>query len=116
MGVGFKPTGLTDSSGGAASSTLAAGTNTTSLTDNGGGTADGTVAAQSTFAGSVAWNGSSVYPSAADEAAITAIALAVRNNMKEVTTALAAQRTLNGVLLDHVASLSAKINSLISNS
>jgi hypothetical protein len=80
--------------------------NTTALTDNGGGTANDTVEAQSTFAPSVAWNGSSVYPSAADATALTAIALAARNNMKEVTTQLAIQRTAN-------AALEAKINAII---
>lgn len=63
------------------------------LTDNGGGTADGTVEAVTTFTPSVAWNGSSVYPSAADATAIAAAITAAKNNMKEVTTELAKIRT-----------------------
>lgn len=102
---------LTDSSGGTASATIVAMTNTTALTDNGGGTADGTVGAQATFAASTPWDGASTYPSAADEAALTAIALAIRNNLKEVTTQLALQRTLNTALINAVASLAAAVNS-----
>lgn len=101
------PTLLTDSSGGTASSTLAAGTNTTALTDNGAGTADGTVAAMADPADT---------PATADvlrDDLVANFCAAVRNNFKEVTTELAAQRTLNGVLLNHVASLAAKVNSLV---
>lgn len=105
-------TALTVSTGGSASTTLAAGTNTTALTDNGAGTADNIVAAQDAFAASVSWNGSSVFPSAADASLITAIALATRNNMKEVTTQLALQRTLNTVLLDSMTSMGTEYNKL----
>lgn len=63
------------------------------LTDNGGGTADGTVELVTTFTPSVAWNGSNVYPSAADATAIAAAITAAKNNMKEVTTELAKIRT-----------------------
>lgn len=86
----ISPIKLTDSSGGTASSTLAAGTNTTSLT-HAVGTADGTVA-----------DVTAVY----DQTILN-------NNFKEVTTELATQRTLNGVLLNHVASLASKVNTLI---
>lgn len=153
------PAKLTDSTGGTASATLAAATNTTALTDSGGGTADGTVASQAapvtltdstglsgshndtleavtTFTESVTWNGSSVYPSAADalaiRTAITALnqnasdtaqkvielvtlATTAQNNLKEVTTELATQRSLNAVLINAVASLAAKVNTLVAN-
>ena len=135
IGAITAPTAITNSSGSAASNgTIEAVTAPTSLTDNGGGTADGTVQAQNTFAASVGWNGSSVYPSAADEAALTAIALAARNNFKEFTarqaenrtaiialtdalgefaTAQTANRTAIIALKDAVAELATKVNEII---
>ena len=105
---------LTDNSGGAAADgTIAVVTAPTALTDNGGGTADGTVQAQATFAASAPWNGSSVYPSAADEAAITAIALAARNNFKELTTRQGENRAAIVALTDAVKELAAKQNAVI---
>ncbi len=107
---------LTDSSGGAtADGTIGLVTAPTALTDNGGGTADATVEAQSTFAPSVAWNGSSVYPSAADATALTAIALAARNNMKELTTAQAANRLAIVALTDAVKELSTKVAAILTS-
>lgn len=52
----------------------------TSLTDNSTGTANNTLQAVTTFTPSVAWNGSSVYPSAADATAIAAAITALTNN------------------------------------
>ena len=104
---------LTDNTGGSVSNaTLAVVTAPTALTDSGGGTADGTVQAQSAFAASVGWNGSSVYPSAADEAALTAIALAARNNMKEFTTSQAANRLALVALTDDLAKTAELVNAL----
>jgi predicted RecA/RadA family phage recombinase len=69
------------------------------LTDNSGGaSADGTIGAVTTFTPSVAWNGSSVYPSAADAtaiaAAITALKAAVTELATKQNTVLATLRTL----------------------
>ena len=59
----------------------------TALTDNGGGaTANDTIAAVTTFTPSVAWNGSSVYPSAADATAIAAAITALTDAVKELST------------------------------
>ena len=56
------------------------------LTDNSGGaSADGTIGAVTTFTPSVAWNGSSVYPSAADATAITAAITALKDAVKELS-------------------------------
>lgn len=57
------------------------------LTDNSGGaSADGTIGAVTTFTPSVAWNGSSVYPSAADATAIAAAITALMAAVKELST------------------------------
>jgi len=57
------------------------------LTDNSGGAAaDGTIGAVTGFTPSVAWNGSSVYPSAADATAINAGLIAARDAIKELAT------------------------------
>ena len=59
----------------------------TALTDNSGGAAaDDTIAAVTTFTPSVAWNGSSVYPSAADATAIAAAITALMAAVKELST------------------------------
>jgi predicted RecA/RadA family phage recombinase len=68
------------------------------LTDNSGGAAaDGTIGAVTTFTPSVAWNGSSVYPSAADAtaiaAAITALMAAVKELSTKVNEIIAGQKT-----------------------
>lgn len=68
------------------------------LTDNSGGAAaDGTIGAVTTFTPSVAWNGSSVFPSAADAtaiaAAITALMAAVKELSTKVNEIVAAQKT-----------------------
>lgn len=61
----------------------------TALTDNSGGAAaDGTIGAITTFTPSVAWNGSSVYPSAADATAISAGITANKDAIKELATKL----------------------------
>lgn len=57
------------------------------LTDNSGGaSADGTIGAVTTFTPSVAWNGSSVYPIAADATAIAAAITALMAAVKELST------------------------------
>lgn len=149
---------LTDNSGGAAADgTIGVVTAPTALTDNGGGTADGTVASQAapvtltdstglsgshndtleavtTFTPSVAWNGSSVYPSAADAtaigAAITALnqnasdtaqkvielvtlAATAQNNLKELTARQAENRTAIVALTDAVKELATKVNEIV---
>lgn len=141
---------------GTANTSPAAETNTHTLTDNGGGTADQTVAVQAapvtltdntglsgshddvlaavtTFTPSVAWNGSAVYPSAADATAIgTAItvlnqnasdaaqkiielvtlAATAQNNLKEVTTELALQKALNTVLINDAKTFATQLNAV----
>lgn len=57
------------------------------LTDNSGGAAaDGTIGAVTTFTPSVAWNGSSVFPSAADATAIATAITALMAAVKELST------------------------------
>lgn len=70
------------------------------LVDNTGGVASTTLAAETTFTPSVAWNGSSVYPSAADASAITAFETAAKNaiaslaaELNKVQTDIAATNT-----------------------
>lgn len=75
-------TSLTDNTGGSTNDTLTALGGITTLTDSTGlsGSHDDTLAAVTTFTPSVAWNGSSVYPSAADATAIgTAITVLNQN-------------------------------------
>jgi predicted RecA/RadA family phage recombinase len=148
---------LTDNSGGAsADGTIGAVTAPTALTDNGGGTADGTVASQAapttltdntggsgthddTLAAVTAptltdWNGSSVYPSAAQGTAITGAINALKqnqsdaaqkiieiitlegvaqNNLKELTTTQGQNRTAIVALTDAVKELSTKQNAIL---
>jgi predicted RecA/RadA family phage recombinase len=148
---------ITDNGGGAAADgTIGAVTAPTALTDNGGGTADATVAAQAapvTLTDSTGdsathndtlevvttptlsdWNGSSVFPSAAQATAISAAIGALRqnesdlaqksielvtlagvaqNNLKELTTSQAANRLAIIALTDAVKELSAKQNAVI---
>ena len=64
-------------------------TGVAALTDSSGGaSADGTIGAITTFTPSVAWNGSSVYPSAADATAIAAGITACKDAIKELATKL----------------------------
>jgi len=125
------PPRLTDSTGGAASSTLAAATNTDALADNGGGTADGTVAAMTapgalTVTDGTGTNDGTIGAITADASVIAAIQeLAakhntantlfgtIKDNIKELTTELALQRSLNTVLINAAASLAARVNTLI---
>lgn len=87
--MNISPTRLTDSTGGAASSTLAAATNLTALTvADGTGTNDGTIGAIT-----------------GDASVIAAV--------QELAAALNTQRSLNTVLINAVASLAAKVNKLI---
>jgi len=59
----------------------------TALTDSSGGaSADGTIGAIGTFTPSVAWNGSSVYPSAADATSINTRIVALTDAIKELST------------------------------
>lgn len=53
---------------------------TAALTDSTGGAASDTLASVTTFTPSVAWNGSSVYPSAADATAIAAAITSLKNS------------------------------------
>lgn len=57
------------------------------LTDNSGGaSADGTIGSIAAFTPSVAWNGSSVYPSAADATAINTSITATKAAVTELAT------------------------------
>lgn len=96
----FIPGKLTDSSGGAASATIAAGTNLDTLTDSTGGT-PGT-----TFAAITA-------PGANATTSLSADMAAVKNALASTAAELALQKALNTVLLNGLASAVAKINSLV---
>ena len=79
----------------AAASAPSGATGITALTDSTGGVNTGTtLAAVTTFTPSVAWNGSSVYPSAADATAIAAAITSLKNSMavmaKQVNLIIAA--------------------------
>jgi len=129
---------LTDNSGGAtADGTIGAVTQPTALTDNGGGTADATVASMAavtapttgTLGGTAngaletvgATNGGDVsgaimnnfqeFKTFADNTATWMTT--TQNNMKEVTTTLAAQRTADIALTDAVKELSTKLNAAL---
>jgi hypothetical protein len=84
---------LTNNSGGAVSNTIAAATNIAALTDSSGGAKDNTIEAVG------ATNGGDVSG-------------AINNNFAELAEELIAQRTLNTVLINAVASLAAKVNAL----
>ena len=64
----------------------------TAITDSTGGSSTSTLAAITVFAPSVAWNGSSVYPSDADAIAIAAEMTAVKNALASIATAQEADR------------------------
>lgn len=72
------------------------------LVDNSGGaSADGTIGAVTTFTPGVAWNGSSVYPSAADATAIAAAITALKAAVTELATkqnAILAKLRIAGVI------------------
>ncbi len=70
----------------------------TSLTDSTGGSATTTLAAITTFTPSVAWNGSSVYPSAADATAIAAAITSIKNSVASIAAELALVKTDIGAL------------------
>lgn len=92
------PAKITDSTGGSASSTLAAATNIDTLTGTLTGTLDNALA-DITF--NATWS-----QGQADT---------VNKNFKEVQAELVTQRALNTVLINAVASLAAKVNTLIAN-
>ncbi len=104
---------LTVSTGGSATTTLAAATNTDALTDNGGGTADGTVSTMPDIA--IATGGGNTYSDSAVNTAVNTLAGFIRNNVKELTTELALQRTLNTNLINAITSLGTEYNKLRSD-
>lgn len=115
-------TALTDSGGGTADDTVAAMTAPGALTDNGGGAAaDGTIgaitltepanlAAQTTINNQLA---DAVKELSTKANLANTMLGVVKDNLKEVTTQLALQRALNTVLINAVATLTAKLNALI---
>lgn len=84
---------LTDNSGGSASGTIAAMTNIASLTDSSGGTTDDTVSA-------VTGSGDDTN---------------INNNFAELTEELIAQRALNTVMINAIASIASDLNGLKGN-
>lgn len=107
-------TTVTDNGGGAAADgTIGAVTAPTALTDNGGGTGDGTVSTMPDIA--ITTGGGNTYTDAAVNTAVNGFALTVRNNMKEVTTTLVANRTAIIALTDAVKELSTAVNLLIAD-
>lgn len=70
----------------------------TALTDSTGGSVSTTLAAITTFTPSVAWNGSSVYPSAADATAIAAAITSEKNSIASLAAELALIKTDVGAL------------------
>lgn len=84
---------LTNNSGGVVSNTIAAATNIATLTDSSGGAKDNIIEAVG------ATNGGDVSG-------------AINNNFAELAEELAAQRALNTVLINAVASLTSKVNAL----
>lgn len=86
---------LTDSTGGVASSTLAACTNTDALTDNSAGTPS-----------------SSAIAALANGTTYSTDVGAIRNNFATIAAELAKQKTLNTALINAVASLAAVVNSV----
>jgi len=89
-------TALTDNTGGAAVETLAAMVNTDAITDSSGGTANGTIAA---ITGAANTGSADVGP--------------VADGFADVAAQLAKQRSLNALVIADIASLAAKINTLI---
>lgn len=107
-------TALTDSSGGAAAdNTIGAVTPPSAETDSTGGSASTTLAAITTFTPSVAWNGSSVYPSAADATAIAAAITSAKNSLASLAARQAENRTAIIALTDAVTELATKVNAIL---
>lgn len=105
---------LTDSSGGAAADgTIGAVTAPSALTDSTGGSASTTLAAETVFTPSVSWNGSSVYPSAADATAIGAINTAQKNAIASIAARQAENRTAIIALKDAITELATTLNAEI---
>jgi hypothetical protein len=114
--AGLTATALTDNSGGAAADgTIGVVTAPTALTDSTGGAASATLAAITTFTPSVAWNGSSVFPSAADATAIAAAITSEKNSIASLAARQAEDRTAIIALTDAIKELSTKINTIISD-
>lgn len=108
-------TALTDNGGGTADGTIAALTAATTLTDNtgGSGTHDDTLAAVTTFTPSVAWNGSSVYPSAADATAIAAAITTLNQNASDTAQKVIELVAWQATVQNNVKELTTKVNELI---
>jgi hypothetical protein len=102
---------ITDSTGGAASTTLAAFTNLDTLTDSTSGTADDTVADVSTAVTGVDGAGSN----AASKADVDTRLTAINNNFKELTDQVISQKAANTVLVNAIASLAAEYNELLTD-
>lgn len=107
---------LTDNSGGTANNTITAVGGLVTLTDSTGlsGTHDDTLAAVTTFTPSVAWNGSSVYPSAADATAIATAITTLNQNASD-----SAQKIIEVVAdiedcKNNFADIAAKVNAILS--
>ena len=98
-------TALTDNTGGAAVETLAAMVNTDAITDSSGGTADDTLEAMADLA--------TVNGNTYTDAAVNAVLAKIRNNFADLAAQLAKQRSLNALVIADIASLAAKINTLI---
>lgn len=99
---------LTDNGGGAAADgTIGVVTAPTALTDNGAGTADGTVEAMTDPADAPGT------PDALRDDLVANFCLSVRNNVKELTTRQAENRTAIIALTDAVKELSTKQNALL---
>jgi len=104
---------LTDSTGGSASNTtLAAVTAPSAITDSTGGSAGTTLAAITTFTPSVAWNGSSVYPSAADATAIAAAITSEKNSLASLAARQAEDRAAIVALTDATAKETKLLNAI----
>ena len=100
---------LTDSSTGTASETLAAATNIAAVTDNSGGSAGGDIKDIPDGGSGVSGGGWS--SSGVRDTAITVI----NDNFKDLITANIAQKALNTVLTNAVASLAKKVSDLITH-
>ena len=90
----------------------------TTLTDSTGGTPSTTLAAETPFVPSVAWDGSSVFPSAADATAIGAINTAQRNAIASLAAELALVKAdlANALVLLHAIRSAAITQSVIKGS
>lgn len=100
---------MTDNSGGTASDTIAPAINIAALTDSTSGTTDDTVADVSTAVTGVDGTGNN----AASKADVDTRLGTINDNFSEVAEELIAQQALNLVLINAVASLTAKVNTLL---